>query len=1073
MARNGCANDVSASQSPSAIFRKIAFFLVCLFAGILPAVAGAPQEPPNSNRLSIVEFQNILARTERVVRSFRVEGVVCAVVPQRNIVVLQDASAAVLLELPPVSPAVRVGDGLAVEGDRCLLTRTHFGIRADTVPVVDNDGTHSATEKSGRVFLDGGMNPIRLTWFNGVSDLALKLEYEGPEVPRQTVPSSVLWQGPAGATNPDDMKPGIHYAAYEGNGWGVVPDFSRLNPVAEGGATHFSASYRTRDENCGLNFNGFIQIGHPGVYTFHLTADDGSRLYAGKPPVGCKIIAPPGPVIPAPESVEQALADRESHHWIEMEGEATFVSENQRSLEIEMVVGGHAVPVTVIEGAALFATNLLHRRIRVEGICEFSRDPQDKKLAGVFVPGSEQVKIGSSAESARGSATKDLLTTAVQVRGLKPETAGRHIPVKIRGVVIYCTSAALVLQDSSGGVFVSSRTGTWANPPDLGEFWEIAGVTDPGDFSPVIIADTARFLGNVALPEPIRPTRDQLMNGNLDAEYVELHGVLTAASNTEMTLLTPDGKVTVLGNDNRPLPRLPAAAAGGGSLVGSVVRIRGCFATLVDLTTRQVIPGKIYLYPALVEVEDPPPSDPFRLPTRKASDLMWFDARASALQRTKLAGQIIYVLPGEYFILDGETGFRVFANDPPSLLPGDLIEAVGFPQLGGSSTVLQEARIRKTGHTVLPDPVRVSSGRLIAYDRDSTRIQVQAMLISDTAHQDEQVLELQSGPLHFVARLKSAPRTRTLLPAGCQLQLTGVYASAGEDHVVANRAPFELLLSNAADIVVLQPPPWWTIRRALTVMAVLVGALGITFIWGVQLRRKVEQRTMQLKSEIEQRQLVEQHRAVEHERIRVAQDLHDELGAGLTEVSMLGSLANIPAIPPATKDRYLNQLTQKARSLVTSLDEIVWAVNPHYDSAASLASYFSLFAQQFLAPAGIACRLRGVDDIPESPLDATARHGIFCAFKEVLNNVVRHSGATEVQIIFEVAGGQLVLSVIDNGCGFESVGGGPGQDGLSGFGRRMQQLGGDCRITSQPGHGTQIEFRLPLNGVQHGQNRNR
>jgi signal transduction histidine kinase len=284
----------------------------------------------------------------------------------------------------------------------------------------------------------------------------------------------------------------------------------------------------------------------------------------------------------------------------------------------------------------------------------------------------------------------------------------------------------------------------------------------------------------------------------------------------------------------------------------------------------------------------------------------------------------------------------------------------------------------------------------------------------------------------------------------------------------ANAAPFELLLNNAADIVVLQRPSWWTIRRAITVVVALTGLLCVTFIWAGLLRRKVEQRTVQLKKEIEERQLVEQHHAIERERIRVAQDLHDELGAGLTEVSLLGSLANTPAIPPEAKNRYLDQLTQMARSLVTSLDEIVWAVNPHYDSVASLVSYFSLFAESFLNLAGITCRLRVVEDIPEYPLDSKQRHGVFCAFKEALNNVIRHSRATEVQIVFKVAGEKLVLSVIDNGCGFEFVAGAPGKDGLTGLCQRMQQLGGDCQITSRPGRGTKIEIHLPLNKIQHG-----
>lgn len=1039
--------------------------VLCFFAVILTAVADTSTTAANSNLLSIAEFQNSLATNRQTVRSFRLEGVVCAFAPKRNIVVLQDGSASVMLEIPSITGPMHVGDRVAVEGEQCMLTRTRFYTRIDTTPAVDNDGTHSKQEKTGTVFLEKGMNAIRVEWFNGPSDAVLDLEYEGPDSPLQKVPASALWHDPSGGTNHNetDLKPGLHYAAYEEISFRNLPIFSQFKPTAEGVATNFSMSYRTRDENCGLSFHGFIQISRPGLYTFHLVSDDGARLYVGKRPVSLEVLMPSPQSKPAPENFEQALSDRGRQHWVEMEGEVVFVSENKRCLEIEMIIGDHHVPITVVDGPALLSTNLLHNWIGVNGICEFSRDSEDKKLIGIFVPGPDQVKIFNSAENIRNVST-NLLTTAAQVRRLKPEEAKKNIPVKIRGVVIYAAPASLVLQDSTGGVFLGTRSGVWAIQPSLGELWEVEGTTGPGDFSPVIVVDKAKYLGEVALPEPVRPTRDQLMNGNLDAEYGELRGILTVASNTEITLLMPDGKVTVLGDNFRPLPRLPKPAPGG-SLVGSVVRLRGCFAPRVDLQTRQVVPGNIFLYPALVEVEDPVPLDPFLLPTRRASDLMWFDAHASALQRTKLAGQVIHASPGEYFILDGRTGFRVLAKNAPELRTGDHIEAVGFPKLDGSSPVLQEAQIRKTFHTELPVPIKVSMEKLLDRNCDSTLIQVEAMLISDTIHQDEEVLELQNGSRYFVARLKSTPQTRTLLPAGCRLRLTGVYASADGDHMGTTLAPFELLLNNAADIVVLERPSWWTVRHAITIVLALAGALGLMLGWVAQLRRKVEERTAQLKKEIEERQLAEQHHAVEQERIRVARDLHDELGAGLTEVSMLGALANTAAIPQETKERYLNQLTQMARSLVASLDEIVWAVNPHYDSTASLASYFSLFAQPFLNLAGIACRLEVAKDLPDYPLDSRMRHGLFCAFKEALNNVIRHSGATEVHLVFEVTEDHLRLSIVDNGRGIERADRAPGKDGMTGLCQRMKQLGGDCLISSQSTRGTKVEFHLPLKRI--------
>lgn len=1038
--------------------------------GVLWTGAASAQNSTNSTINSIAVLDNSLADAKPSLRSFRLEGVVRAMVPQRGLIALQDASETMLFELPPFKSTVAVGTKIVIEANPCRLTRTRFGICVSAVPVVDNDGLHSQQEASGHVYLEAGLNPIRVDWFNGPAEFFLSLEYEGPEIARRTVPASALWTGEPGGSGQNELRPGLHYTACEEYNLQSLPDFSSVLPTATGIATQFSTAYRTRDEDCALAFEGFIQIQHPGLYTFHLTSDDGSRLYVGKPSISWRALSSSGATLPTPESFEQALADRSSLHWVEMEGEVAFVSQDEQSLEIEMDAAGRRVPVTVLDGLGLFSRNLLHHWVQVEGVCEFSRNPEDKSLVGIFVPSPEQVKIKDSAPNAGSNSSNNVLTTAGQVRRLKPEDAGKHIPARIRGVVIYATSTAVVLRDSSGGVFISPRAGQWTVQPDLGQLWEMDGTTDPGNFSPVITADSTRFLGYTALPEPIRPTRDQLMNGNMDAEYGELHGVITSVSPTEINLLTPDGKVTVIGISDRPLPQLPKVIPGGGSIIGSVVRIRGCFATLVDLQTRQVTPGKIFIYPSQVEVEDPSPPNPFLLPASKTSDLMWFDARASALLRTKLAGQIIYSVPGEYFVLDGWSGFRVLADHAPALTTGDLIEAVGFPMLGGPSPVLQEAQVRKTGHAPLPGAARIAPENLLDRDRDSTLVQVEALLISDTVHQDERVLELQSGPRHFVAREKLDSQAPALLSPGCRVQLTGVYASADEDQprVNANVAPFEILLNDSAGIVVLQQPSWWTVRRALFAMGILASVLAITFIWVMLLRREVDERTAQLKQEIEERQLVEQHHVIERERTRVARDLHDELGAGLTEVSMLGSLANTPTIASEARTRYLEQLTQVARSLVTSLDEIVWAVNPHYDSVTSLVSYFSLFAESFLGLAGIKCRLHVVDEIPEWPLDARLRHGVFCSFKEALNNAIRHSRATEVQIIFEVAADELVLSIIDNGCGFEFVAAEPGRDGLTSLRQRMQQLGGDCRITSQPERGTKIEIRLPLNQARHG-----
>ena len=234
------------------------------------------------------------------------------------------------------------------------------------------------------------------------------------------------------------------------------------------------------------------------------------------------------------------------------------------------------------------------------------------------------------------------------------------------------------------------------------------------------------------------------------------------------------------------------------------------------------------------------------------------------------------------------------------------------------------------------------------------------------------------------------------------------------------------------------------ISAAVGVMA--LSALG----WVWVLRRQVAERGRQLELEIQERQFAERYGEIEQERTRVAQDLHDELGATLTEISMLGTLARTPALPPADRDLYLDKLTDVSRAVVATLDEIVWAVNPKYDSVASLASYYSLFAQRFLNLAGIACRLEVAEIFPNAPLDSRLRHGIFLAFKEALNNAVRHSGASQILIAMEVVENQLKIAVVDNGRGFNQVDIMTGSDGLINIKGRMSKLGGHCEITSEP-----------------------
>ena len=164
-------------------------------------------------------------------------------------------------------------------------------------------------------------------------------------------------------------------------------------------------------------------------------------------------------------------------------------------------------------------------------------------------------------------------------------------------------------------------------------------------------------------------------------------------------------------------------------------------------------------------------------------------------------------------------------------------------------------------------------------------------------------------------------------------------------------------------------------------------------------------------------------------------------------------------------------MREKAREMVTALDEIVWAMNPKHDSLASLVSYFSLYAERFLGLANIAWRLEGTVRTADHTVDSRHRHQLFLAFKEALTNVVRHSGATEVRLSIQVEQGQVRLTIADNGRGFSPAITTEEMDGVANMRARLEKLGGRFEIASQAGHGTTVRFYLPLK--VHDQDRHR
>jgi signal transduction histidine kinase len=646
-----------------------------------------------------------------------------------------------------------------------------------------------------------------------------------------------------------------------------------------------------------------------------------------------------------------------------------------------------------------------------------------------------------------------LLTTVEQVYQLSMEESARRYPLRIKGVITSpMVSDAAVLQDASRGIYVAL-----GGPVNLqiGDYCEIEGYTAPYEFSQFIEASRVEVLGSGSLPEPIRPTWEQLISGSLHCNYVEIEGMVAAVEGDSVTLSTRDGRINVRLNANGP--EVP------GDALGATVRLRGCLFAERDEPSRKVVVGSIYMDQHWVAVVHPAPIDPFAIPRKSMDDLLQFDPKAGALQRVRVSGQLVYRGQDMCCLMDNGNGLRFVPVEAVTAAVGDLVDVVGFLELGGPTPVLREAAVRTTGHADLPPPNRLEVDNLLQDEFDATFVQLEGILLLASRQSERGVLELQSGLRRFIAEVAGPLDFIDDLAAGSRLQLSGVYLGEGGNRVLGRPIDtFKLLLNSTDDIRVLSRPPWWTLKRMMSVVGALVAVLVAALIWIKLLRRTVEERTEQLGDQIRERQRAERQREIEQERARLAHDLHDDLGARLTEVNMLASLVKSPATSADEKKKYAEDLNVIALQMVTSLDEIVWAVNPRNDTVTSLAGYFGAYAQRLLELASITCGLDVAEDLPDQSLDPKFRQDVFLAFKEALTNVIQHSHAKKVWVRIFIQNSDLVVIVSDDGSGMLPEEREVGADGLMNMKERMGTLGGQCTIQSNPGKGTEVRLQAPI-----------
>jgi signal transduction histidine kinase len=210
--------------------------------------------------------------------------------------------------------------------------------------------------------------------------------------------------------------------------------------------------------------------------------------------------------------------------------------------------------------------------------------------------------------------------------------------------------------------------------------------------------------------------------------------------------------------------------------------------------------------------------------------------------------------------------------------------------------------------------------------------------------------------------------------------------------------------------------------------------------------------------------------AVEAIRMRIATDLHDDIGASLSHIAVLSEVAagEVARLGPAPDGRRLYEplarIGSESRELIDAMSDIVWAISPRKDRLRNLAQRMREFAGEMLGARGIEFQLEasGVDQ--DMKLDPEVRRQVFLIFKECVHNIERHSGSTRVVCDFRTERGELVLRLSDNGCGFAAnvVNGAQKGHGLASMERRAKSLGATLAVAAEPERGVTVVLRVPI-----------
>jgi signal transduction histidine kinase len=639
------------------------------------------------------------------------------------------------------------------------------------------------------------------------------------------------------------------------------------------------------------------------------------------------------------------------------------------------------------------------------------------------------------------------LTHAEQVRRLTPEEAAKGYPVHIRGVITMDAPAPdFFVQDKTAGIYTEGSASP-RYPHVLGEIIEIEGITGPGKFAPVIREQKSHIVGHGALPQPRLFPFAEISDGQQDSQWVRLRGIVRAASIDRASWRETALALRVASEGGEFDVRVPISHEQDfSSWIDNEVLIEGVCGSLYNVNRQ--LTGILVYVPSLsfIKVEAAAREVPL-------SSLLRFSTGEGPRHRVRVRGIVEYQQFGNALFLQGEgKGLRVLTLQATLVGVGDVVDVLGFPAMGESAPILEDAVFHRVSRAEAPRPLPLNLDQ--PWEQfDGALVTTDARLLNRTELPDGLRLLLQKGELIFDATLPSGAGVAAIrsIPLNSEVRVTGVclVRSGGLWHIPQS---FRMVLRSEQDIVVLRTPSWWNLRHTLWLLGITAGILLIAVVWTVVLRRRIREQMEIIRQKL-------RNSAVLEERNRIARELHDTLEQELAGITLQLDLA-VDSFHGAP--RIAEQAVETARNMsrhsMVEARRSVWDLRCHLLETGDLVSALRQIVLPLAPRDGrIEVKIEG----EQIRLPSAMEMNLLRIGQEAVGNAVKHGGARLIRVALRYTQASVGLSVTDDGKGFDAAQPSrTGHFGVQDMRERAQSMGSELKIISEPQSGTSVSVEV-------------